>query len=390
MKHPSLLLVVAAACAAITGMPAAAASRCDVRSTRPSTTDSGCADEWFDHHLRLNDLLVVGSHNSYKQRIPSTELALIAESDAVQARELDYAHPSLTAELDTGARQLEIDVHHDPDGGRYRDPLVPRIAGADLGEAWKAAMAKPGFKTFHVPDVDVRSSCFAFRTCLAEIRAWSDAHPRHVPIILLVNAKEGAGFPGGVASPAFDAAAFDALDAEIRAELGAKLITPDSVQGHYPTLRDAVLHGNWPTLGDARGRVLIALDEDPRKVAIYRGERKSLEGRVMFVNAPDEQSPVAAYFTLNDPVQQAGRIRRDVALGFLVRTRADSGTHEARDNNPVPRDAALAGGAQVVSTDYLWPDARFAGGYRVNLPGAAAVCNPVRMKRCAGVPVEPR
>jgi hypothetical protein len=31
------------------------------------------------------------------------------------------------------------------------------------------------------------------------------------------------------------------------------LLTPDDVQGHYPTLREAVLHDNWPKLGAARG-----------------------------------------------------------------------------------------------------------------------------------------
>ena len=65
------------------------------------------------------------------------------------------------------------------------------------------------------------------------------------------------------------------------------LITPDDVQGAYPTLRHAVLHDAWPTLGQARGKVLFALDEDPDKVAVYRGKRRSLEGRVFFVNTDE-------------------------------------------------------------------------------------------------------
>jgi hypothetical protein len=355
-----------------------------------SSCASGRSEAWFDRHLKLNDLVVVGTHNSYKQAIPADETALIANGDPVAARELDYAHRSLTAQLDAGARQLEIDVHQDPHGGYYLTPLAPRTAGADLGEAWRSAMAMPGLKVFHIPDVDVRSGCFTFRACLTEIRAWSHGHPRHVPITILINAKEGAGLPGGVASPTFDAAAFDALDAEIHAELGDRLITPDSVQASYPTLREAVLGNNWPTLLAARGHVLVALDESPEKVAIYQGERRSLEGRAMFVNAPNEESPAAAYFTLNDPVRQADRIRNAVTRGFLVRTRADAGTAEARANNTAPREAALTGGAQMVSSDYLWPDPRFAGGYRVNLPdGVAALCNPVRMgRRCNGAPVE--
>lgn len=387
--HALAGLLGVAAAAMMPAPFAQAAGRCDLAAAHPPADDPDCARRWFDANLRLNDLLVVGTHNSYHAPIPEKELALIAARDAQGAAGLDYAHGSLTGQLDAGARELELDIHHDPQGGRYLDPLVPRLAGADLGDAWKKAMAGPGFKTFHIGDVDVRSICLLFRACLAEIRAWSDAHPGHVPITILINAKDGPGLPGGVRPAAFDAAAFDALDAEIRAELTGKLITPDDVQGDYPTLREAVLGGNWPRLRAARGHILFALDETPAKVALYRGTRNSLEGRAMFVNSPSEDSPAAAYFTLNEPVADAGRIRSLVARGFLVRTRADANTREARENNIVPRDTALASGAQMVSTDYLRPDPRFPGGYRVNLPGAAAVCNPVRMGgRCAGVAVE--
>ena len=44
----------------------------------------------------------------------------------------------------------------------------------------------------------------------------------------------------------------------------------------------------------------------------------------MFFITTDEASPAAAYLTLNDPVRDADRIRRDVAAGFIVRTRADA------------------------------------------------------------------
>jgi hypothetical protein len=187
----------------------------------------------------------------------------------------------------------------------------------------------------------------------------------------------------------FDAAAFDALDADIASVFSRKeLITPDEVQGKYPTLRDAVLASNWPKLGDARGKVLFTLDEGPAKVALYRGHRRSLEGRLLFVNA-DESSPVAAYITINDPVGDAERIRGAVQEGFLVRTRADVDTVEARSGDVGRRDAALISGAQYVSTDYLDPDHRFSS-YSVRVGGGAiAVCNPARaVNRCAGHPLE--
>jgi hypothetical protein len=318
--------------------------------------------------LRINDIAVIGTHNSYKLAMPEATMAKVRAVSAEMADALDYAHRPLTEQLDAGARQLEIDVNYDPQGGHY--------ARGSNGPKLKL----PGFKVLHIPGIDNSSSCVLLVECLRIIRAWSDAHPRHVPILLMFNAKdEQNAARGGIDALRYDQAAYDALDAEIRSVLEPnKLITPDDVQGKYPTLRDAVLANNWPTLEASRGKFLFALDEPPAKVAVYRGVRKSLEGRVFFINT-DEDSPAAAYLTLNDPIRDGARIRRDVTAGFLVRTRADANTREARANDTRPRDAALAGGAQYVSTDYLWPDPRFAGGYRVAKPGGmVARCNPVR------------
>lgn len=93
--------------------------------------------------------------------------------------------------------------------------------------------------------------------------------------------------------------------------------------------------------------------------------------------------------TLNDPIGQAGQIRRAVKQGFIVRTRADAETREARTGDTRRREAALTSGAQYVSTDYLWPDPRFGTGYQVPLPqGAAATCNPVRADHCGMADLE--
>lgn len=318
--------------------------------------------------LRINDISAVGTHNSYKQAMPAATMTKVRAVAPAMADALDYAHRPLAEQLDAGARQLEIDVNHDPKGGHYvRGAGDPRLS-------------RPGFKVLHIPGIDDGSSCVLLTDCLGAILRWSDAHPGHVPILLMFNAKdERNAARGGIDALPFTEAAYDALDAEIRSVMPRrKLILPDDVQGRYPTLRDAVLADNWPTLEAARGRFLFALDEPPAKVAVYRGARRSLEGRVFFINT-DESSPAAAYLTLNDPIKDGPRIARAVAAGFLVRTRADANTREARVNDTAPRDAALAGGAQYISTDYLWPDARLPGGYRVRLPGGvAARCNPVR------------
>jgi hypothetical protein len=374
-----------------TSLAASGADLCNLSAPNAAASGRNCARQWMDQNLKLNDLLTVGTHNSYKTTIPSSVMKVIGEISPHSAQGLDYGHRPLDAQLDAGARQLEIDVYYDPQGGRFAHPVFPAMAHVSI-EPWRLqAWSKPGFKVMHVPDMDVLSSCPTLVGCLQVIRTWSLKHPDHAPIMLMFNAKDDqSSAPGGTGALPFTEIAFDALDAEIRSVFPAQaLITPDDVQHGFPTLREAVLHDNWPTLGQARGKVLFALDEGPQKVALYRGKRTSLEGRVFFINT-DEDSPAAAYLTLNEVPTDAARIARDVQAGFIIRTRADANTLEARKNDVGRRDVALTSGAQYVSTDYLWPDPRFPGEYRVRLPnGAAVICNPVRAAgKCGGLPVE--
>lgn len=327
--------------------------------------------------LRLNDIVTVGTHNSYKQPIDPKLFAILAAKAPQLAPALDYSHVSLTDQLNDGARAIEIDVAYDPKGGLFSHPLGPALAGLPLPDGYSEYMSKPGFKVLHVQDFDFRSSCVTLHDCLAILKGWSRAHPNHVPILLTFNAKDDS-LPQQTQALKFDAEAFDALDAEIRSVLEPRdLITPDDVQGSYPTLRDAVTKHGWPTLAASRGKFILALDEEGAKIALYRGNRKSLEGRVMFVNAP-EDSPAAAYLTLNEAMTDTAHITKDVKIGFLVRTRADADTIEARSNDIRRRDAALVSGAQYVSTDYMQPDRRFSA-YTARMPrGVIAACNPVR------------
>ena len=83
---------------------------------------------------------------------------------------------------------------------------------------------------------------------------------------------------------------------------------------------------------------------------IFAGIRL-LENRVLFVSVPRD-NPAAAWMKINDPIKDFARIQEMVRAGFLVRTRADEPTGQARNNDTRMRDKALASGAQYVSTDY--------------------------------------
>ena len=381
--------------AVMTFVAGGAGAACLVQAPDVAHAGKGCAHAWIDANLKLNDIQTVGTHNSYKQFITPKLYAMILKANA-QAIEIDYGHPSLTDQLNDGARGLEIDVAYDPKCGLYAHPLGPKLSGEPVADDYADRMSRPGYKVLHIQDIDFRSSCITFVECLTVIRAWSKAHPNHTPISITMNAKDGKSpLPGGANSIDYDEAAFDAWDNEIRSVFQpGEVITPDRVQGGYPTLRDAVLADNWPRLKDARGKVFFALDEDHDKIALYRGKRRSLEGRMMFVNAGDASEadkPWAAYMTLNEALTDEAHIRDMVKQGFFVRTRADSDTKEARANDTRSRTAAFASGAQVASTDYRHPEARFGNDYQVRLPrDAITICNPVRAAGlCDGATVEP-
>ena len=95
----------------------------------------------------------------------------------------------------------------------------------------------------------------------------------------------------------------------------------------------------------------------------------------MFANAPAGH-PAAAVMIINDPLKDFERIQRLVKAGYLVRSRADADTREARANDTRRRDQAFASGAQAISTDYYLPATHFGNDYQVAIEGNVR-CNPI-------------
>jgi len=112
--------------------------------------------------------------------------------------------------------------------------------------------------------------------------------------------------------PAEDA--WMALDAELRAGLGARLLSPADVFDGERL--------NWPALDAVRGRVLAILDEGGDKRRTYASRWRE---RAMFATVPAGE-PGAAILIVNDPVAEFGRIQQLVRDGYVVRTRADADT----------------------------------------------------------------
>lgn len=325
-------------------------------------------DAEFPSETLWNEIQVIGSHNSYKKAIDPPLLKLLL-SVSSKLQSLDYHHVSLSEQLDLGLRSLELDLYNDPEGGRFADPLGLRMvrqmnktpAPYDL-----EAFNQPGFKVMHNADIDFRSWQPTFVGALAELKAWSDANAGHLPIVITMNLKDDkTQMPGSVEPIPFDKKSLDRIDETLIAGLGKeKLIVPDEIRGEAETLESAILTKGWPPLRELEGRFLFAIDEGGEKRLAYLKGYPSLAGRAMFTT-PQPGSPDSALLVINDPIKEEARIRRLVAKGYLVRTRADAVTREARSGDTRRFEAAVRSNAHIITTDYYLPDQRFNTGYCV-------------------------
>lgn len=335
--------------------------------------------------LKMNETQVIGSHNSYKIGIEKPLMDLIL-SERPEAIGLDYAHLPITQQLDLGLRSFEIDVLYDPDGGRYSKPKgidMLKAQGMEAKPYSADAMKDPGFKVLHVPDIDFRSHCSTFKVCLSDIRDWSKSHSDHLPIIITINPKSsGVAKPGFAEVIPFDKKVLDALDREILDIFTVDhLITPKQVKGKNKTLREAVVDKGWPALAQARGKVLFVLDADKELTELFiQGD--DVFASPMFANA-DAANPHAAFLIMNDPVKHEKEIAALVKQGFMVRTRSDADTKEARTGNKSRFEAAIRSGAQVISTDYYLKSLSPNKDFEIAFDGKYSQCNPVLLKLSA-------
>lgn len=315
----------------------------------------------------INKIQVIGSHNSYKKAIdPALYKIMLAKNPDVA--KIDYEHIPLNDQLDMGLRNLEIDIYADSKGGRYAHPKgldwVPNQPPYDTA----GEMKEPGFKVFHIVDLDFRSHCPTLKDCLTQLKNWSEAHPDHSPVFITLEPKDGEPKDKQYTAPEmFTKELFDELDNNLRTYLGSNhLITPDNVRGKYQTLVSAVSHGNWPTLKAARCKFIFLLDDKKRKRALYIAGHPSLKGRVLFANA-EPGTPEAAMMIRNNPHDP--EIPKLVKEGYIIRTRADNDTQQARANDLSDFRAACASGAQIITTDYYLKSTHFKSDYVVSFAG---------------------
>ncbi len=287
----------------------------------------------LDNVLRLNHIQVKGTHNSYH-----------VESEGAMAQ-WKYTHAPLDVQLqDQGIRQVELDVHWDSD-------LL-------------------AFTVHHIPLADPGTTCATFKECLTILKTWSDAHPGHQVLYVLVEPKDDVDeewekIVGHYAD----------LDAEILSVWPRqRLVVPDDVRGARATVAEALQKDGWPTLGSTRSKAFFILLDTSEHRDNYLLLHPNSEGGVFFLRGEGGE-PWCGVIENGNPVRDEAEIQANVAAGYLQRTSPD-GVGDSDASNQAGADAAQRLGAHIISTDY--PVQTAAGAYWFDLAGGTpSRCNPV-------------
>jgi len=231
---------------------------CSAENTAPPKYSGPTVNDFIESQstsVYFDQYQMVGSHNSYHQQ-PDT--GIVAPMTLA-----DYSQPSLSDQLDSGVRELELDLH----------------------------FSEGHFEVYHVKDIDDLSSCKCLSDCLSSMKRWSDANPDHTPVVVSLEPK---GFNDPLeplwCDPEESACAqigYDIMRDQIVAqfceeEATCKLILPGDIRGSHSSMRQALAagvhsrsvdcdcesadcdcqEGGWPTVDKMLGKFVLYLNFD--------------------------------------------------------------------------------------------------------------------------------
>ncbi|MFN5371312.1 MAG: Ca2+-dependent phosphoinositide-specific phospholipase C, partial [Bacteroidia bacterium] len=322
----------------------------------------------YPDSIRLNDIRIIASHNSYKRKPDERVIRFLQKFKKRLGNELDpqrmnYGHVSLSEQFSNYAiRGIELDIYNDPHGGHYEKRRINFFIRGLKQHARDSLMRKPGFKVLHIADVDYESNYRTFTEALQDIRAWSQNNPGHVPIFINLELKDDAPadyshflrFLGFKRAVDFDSLSYQYLDDDIfRSFSSNQILTPQFLRDTFESVQHRIASIGWPKLNDVLGKVIFILDGHGDEY--YRYSKHSLAfayGNPAHANT--------AFVIRNNPIGRENEIR-ELSNRFIIRTRTDVETLQARNNDYTMFDAAIHSRAQILSTDYYTPDVTLSG-----------------------------
>jgi len=323
----------------------------------------------FSDSIKLNDIRIIASHNSYKKKPDPKLLKFLGHfkkqlGEDLNPIQLDYGHALLTQQMDEfGVRGFEFDLAYDPFGGAYTKRRLNFFVPGLKQKTKDTNMQNPGFKLLHIADVDYESNYPTFISALEEINTWSNNHPSHLPLYVNLEIKREAPgdyskflrFLGFQKAPKTDSTVFLEIHKEIIEVFGDKmdkLLKPKELKGSFHSVNERLLVDGWPKLNDCLGKIIFIIDGDID--GYYLNQLNNGADLPLFIYTEPNQS-CCAFVIRNNPLNKEKEIK-ELSNYYIVRTRSDAGTIEARENNYTVFNAAIASEAQIISTDYYRAD----------------------------------
>ncbi|MFM7770880.1 MAG: Ca2+-dependent phosphoinositide-specific phospholipase C, partial [Bacteroidota bacterium] len=328
--------------------------------------------------LPLNRFRILASHNSYKKFPSQKEMRFLNKIKKQLGSDnnpemIDYGHATLEDQLTLyGIRGLELDVYADPTGKAFQKRQIGFFARGVKKKSNEPSLKEPGLKILHIKDIDFETHAYTFADALIQLRNWSVKNPNHFPVYVNIELKEDG--PGNSSrmlqrlgfkkAPIFDVAAWNELNQTIVQTLADRLLTPLDMKGDFADLHERIDSMGWPTLADSRGKFIFVVEGfNQHTQDLYW--KNAIDFPVFGYGNADQKNCI--FLLRNDPVGHEEEIATWVRKGYVVRTRADAGTIESRNNSVVRRESAFNSRAQLVSTDYYLPNLNFSE-YSVQLP----------------------
>lgn len=282
-------------------------------------------------NIRFNDMKFLATHNSYKSKENNSAKILNGFASLVSgngANGFSYFFDSLTEQFNNGIRSIELDAFPMNDGK---------------------------FKICHHAVTDTNSSAIDFELALQEIYLWSQYNPNHMPITILLEAKNWMGLHRADGHD-FELCDFQNMDEQIRKVLKDKLISPKDVlamNGKFETFGDMRKNNAWPKLNDMLGKVMVVLHPgDGTKE--YISQDTKMQEQAMFPAIGDKREELKSladytgFVLCNEPIEEKDAIAYYSNQNFVVRTRIDIFPKYSEQRTK----ACLDGLANLISTDF--------------------------------------
>lgn len=280
--------------------------------------------------VKLNEASFIATHNSYQLECVDSyknmlDFLNIASFGAINSEVARFESDTLTDQFNLGIRSIELDI----------ETVVSK------GEV--------SFVCVHSPVLDSTTSCYDLSLALKEIKLWSDANPKHLPITVIIEPKKAFILHGGMRL--INVKYLNELDKLLRETFGEKLLTPAEMMGEYASLKEMREADAWKTLDVCEGKVMFLLHPTGTASKRYISQDESLKTQAMFpiLRYGDRDKDYASFILMNKPdeaISSKKELLQEKKL--IVRTRVDTygDFSKERTNN------AFRSGSQIMSTDY--------------------------------------